>query len=716
MAFDLGNRNLSAGGRAERVFTGKIWGNPFDTLGMPALHGRGFLPHEMRPGGAPVAILSHRVFVSQFNADPSIVGRAVRVNGESTTVVGVMPPRLLLIGTDLWIPLVVDPIEWPRGRRQLTVIGRLRPGAALDRANAELAALAARTARDHASAHREYDGWRLTAAPLHHALMREQRPLAVLLLAAAALVLVLLCANLTNALLAQSNTRRREIAVRVALGASRWAIARRLLLESLMIAALGGALGFALAFVGLATIRPLLPPMLASMGLDASLTLRGVLYGLVVTTLAGVATGLVPALQASLLSPEHALRAHGLGATGARRAQRVQQGLIVVQVAVAAMLLVGGGLLTRSVLALQSIDPGFDRHNVLTMRITLPPQKYNPAGIAAFFEALVDRVRSLPGTERASVATQFPPIVTFSTRVRIDGSPSSGAGALPMSLFTLASADYFATLRMTLAAGRLFDARDTHGAPQAAVVNETFARRYFAGGPAIGRRIAMAGEDAASKDVRWAEVVGVVRDIRSQGPAAPHSPELYLDVRQLDLWWNQLFLLVRTNGDPLAMLADVRRAVAAIDPDQPVYAVQTLDEAFGQVELQRRVTTGLVAAFGILALTLAGVGIYGVLACAVVARTREIAVRVALGADRRRVATRVTLDALLLVAVGLVAGLGGARLLGPMVERLLYQVRSSDAATFATVGIVLAIVGLAAAAIPALRATRIDPAVALRME
>ena len=295
------------------------------------------------------------------------------------------------------------------------------------------------------------------------------------------------------------------------------------------------------------------------------------------------------------------------------------------------------------------------------MRITLPPQKYNPAGIAAFFEALVDRVRSLPGTERASVATQFPPIVNFSTRVRIDGSPSSGAGALPMSLFTLASADYFATLRMTLAAGRLFDARDTHGAPQVAVVNETFARRYFAG----GRRSAAA--------LRWPARMPRAR--MSAGPKSWASCATYeararrprrlrssISTSDSSNGGNQLFL--RADERRPARHAGRRAARGRGDRSRSagVCLVQTLDEAFGQVELQRRVTTVLVAAFGILALTLAGVGIYGVLACAVVARTREIAVRVALGADRRRVATRVTLDALLLVAVGLVAGLGGARL------------------------------------------------------
>jgi predicted permease len=317
---------------------------------------------------------------------------------------------------------------------------------------------------------------------------------------------------------------------------------------------------------------------------------------------------------------------------------------------------------------------------------------------------------------RAAVATQYPPNVNFSTQVRIEGAPSSGAGALPTSIFTLASQEYFAALGIQLAAGRLFETRDTSGAPQVAVVNETFARRYLAGSNPIGRRIAMAGDSTGKDQLRWAEVVGVVRDTRSQGLATPPSPELYLDVRQLELWWNQLFLLVRTGGDPRAILPDVRRAVAAIDPDQPVYLVQTLDEAFEQTNLQRRVTTILVAAFGLLAVVLAAVGIYAVLACAVAARTREIAVRVALGADRRHVATRVTIEALALVAVGLVLGLGAALAVGPLVSGMLYQVTPADPATFILVAAALVFVGIAAATIPARRAIAIDPAIALRME
>ena len=309
------------------------------------------------------------------------------------------------------------------------------------------------------------------------------------------------------------------------------------------------------------------------MGLDIGLTMRSVLYGLVFATPRVSPPGVVPALQASLVSPEGTLRAQASAVTGARRAQRVREALIVVQVAVAAMLLVGGGTAHAKRARASAIDPGFDRHNVLTMRITLPPQKYNPAGIASFFEALVDRVRSLPGIERAAVATQFPPDVNFSTRIRIDGvtvERHRRAARRPSSRSR--AQDYFATLGMPLAAGRLFDARDTSGAPQVAVVNETFARRYLADGSPIGRRMAMAGDDTDSKTIRWAEIVGVVRDTRSQGAATPASPELYLDVRQLEQWWNQLFLLVRTAGDPRAILPDVRRAVAAIDPDQPVYA------------------------------------------------------------------------------------------------------------------------------------------------
>jgi putative ABC transport system permease protein len=712
-AFDLGNRNISGGDRPERVFTALVWGDPFATFAMKPLHGRGFLPEEMREGGPPVAILSHRVWLSRFGGDPSLVGRTVRVNGEPRTVVGIMPPGLLLVGTDLWTPLTADPGEWTRSARQFTVIARLAPGHSLAQLNAQLAVLAAQTARDHGTTMKEYQGWRLNAQPFADALTREQRPAALLLLATAPLVLLIACVNLANVWLARTAERQRDVAIRVALGASRSAIVRSLLLETFVVSAAGVLVGVVFAWAGLNAVRAILPEQIRSLGFDIGLSGRVVGYTTMLAGLAGLAIGTFPAMQASVIRPDAVLREHSRSASPSRRSMRLRYGLIVTEVALATVLLAGAGLLFRSYVRLQSIDPGFDRTNVLTMRLTLPPQKYSGPAINAFFDELVRRVGALPGVRASAAATQFPPLVNFSTRIRVEGAAAVGDGELPSANFTLTTPGLFTALGIRLRDGRLLDARDFDKAPRVAAVNEAFVRRHLGQRAPLGARVALAD---GTRDADWIEIVGVTRDIRSRGVTAPAVPEIYLPVAQMGGLWNQLFLVIRTVGDPRAMLPAVRDQVRQMDPDQPVYAIQTLDEVFAAASLQPRVSTTLMAWFAALALVIAAVGLYGVLSHVVAARTHEIGIRMALGADRARVVGRIVAEAATLVGVGTLLGVAGLVALGPLMARVLQDVTPRDPLTLAVTCAVLVVVGLLAALVPARRASRVDPVLALRSE
>lgn len=713
-AFDLANRNLSGGDRPERVFTALVWGNPFASTAMPPLHGRGFLPEEMREGAQRVAILSHRIWLSRFGGDPALVGRTVRVNGADTTIVGIMPPGLLLAGTDLWLPLDSDPRQWERNRRQFAIIGRLPAGVTLAQANARLDTLARRTERDFGQQMPEYTGWRLSALPFNAAITREQRPAGLLLLATAAIVLLIACVNLANVWLARTAERQRDVAIRVALGASRSAIVRSLLLETFVVSLAGVVVGVALAWIGLSAARALIPETIRSFGFDVAMTGRVAGYTIVLAGLAGLAIGLGPALRASVAQPETVLRDTATSLSRPRRSLRVRNGLIVVEVALATMLLAGAGLLVRSYAQLQAIDPGFARERVLTMRLTLPREKYTGEGVLAFFDDLVRRVRALPGVEASAAATQFPPLVTFTSRVRLEGAPSVGDGELPSSTFTLATPGFFEALGLRLRAGRLFGDHDGAAAPRVAVVNEAFVRRHLALRPPVGARVALSDENEERPE--WAEIVGIVGDVRSRGLTAPPAPEIYLPVAQTSGAWNQLFLVVRTTGDSRAMLGAIRGEVRRIDPDQPVYAIRSIEEVFADARLQSRVSTTLMGWFAMLALTIAAVGLYGVLSHAVAARTREIGIRMALGADRARVIRRVVGHAFGLVVLGTVLGVSGVLASAPLMSRVLQEVTPRDPLTLAVTSAVLALVGTLAALAPAWRASRVDPVVALRTE
>jgi putative ABC transport system permease protein len=714
-AFDLGNRTLAGGtAPAERVFTALVLTGLFETIGMRPTLGRDFLPEELGPGGPPAAIISHRVWQNQFGGDPSLVGQAVRVNGRTTTLVGVMPPGLLLIGTDLWIPWGADPATMPRNIRQFTLLARLAPGTSLAQADAELATIAARVADDHGSEHKEYGGWRLAATPWAEALSADFRMVSFAMLGAVALVLLVACANVANLLVAHASGRQREIAVRLALGSGRLRLARQFVIEGLLISTTGGIAALALSSQALGAITAILPERMAMLGLNLQVNGRVLLFSLAVTLVTGVLCGLVPAVHASGINPLGWLQSSSPTATSGRRGGRMRRALVVSEVALSLALLAGAGLFIRTTDALMNVDPGFDASRILTMRLTLPREKYQGERVGAFFDDLIDRVGHIPGVVSVGAASQYPPAEFTRRRAGVVGREGAGPD-LPSANVTVATPGSFGALGMTLRAGRLLAATDRENTPSVAVVNEAFARRFLAGADPLRQRIRVEGM-AASARGGAIEVVGIVADTRNAGLRQPPEPEVFLPVRQDAGVWNQLFLLVGTRGDAMSVLPAIRREVTALDRDQPIYAIQTIEDAVATSILQQRLSMVLLSVFSLLALVLAGLGIYGVVSQAVTARTREIGVRMAFGAGGRNVVSLVLRQVMPLVAAGWALGIGLAFGLGRLVSSLLHGVTAADPTTMVVVSAVLALTAVAAAAAPARRASRLDPMVALRHE
>jgi putative ABC transport system permease protein len=715
-AFDLGNRNISGGDQPERVFTGFIWGDPMASIGVKPMLGRSFRPEETTTRGGPaIAVISHRVWQSRFGADPAIVGKSIRVNGQPTEIIGVMPPRFLLIGTDLWLPMGVEPASIPRQARQWSVVGRLRQGATMTEANAEVKALAGRIEREYGQERKEYVGWRMEVDTWANVMVGQYRPAATMLLGAVALVLLIACANIASLMLARATARQRELAVRRALGAARSRIARQLLTESLLLAAVGGAAGLGLAYALLGPTASLFPGQLASIGISVAINGRVLLYTVGAAVTAGLLFGVGPALQGLRGGGREWLTGEGTAGrlTTSAAGRRVQNAFVVAEIALSLMLLVGAGVLLRSFSRLQSVDPGFNTKNLLTMRLSLPREPYNKDGVGVFFEEVSRRLATVPGVVSAGATTQFPPQTGFSTQLAPEGKTPLAGDQARMVDITNVAGDFFSAMGYVLKSGRFLQATDDDKAPLVAVVSEGVARTFFPGETALGRRIAL-GEGTPP---RWVQIVGIVGDVRNRGLTEPPRPEVFVPVRQqLEGWNNQLFLTIRTQSDPLAMLPAVRKTIASLDPLQPMYLIQTMEDAFAGAVAQRRAAMVLISIFAFVALVLAGVGIYGLMSYMVNERTHEIGIRMALGAAGGDVLGLVMRQTLWLVGIGATLGIAGALMLGRVLTRLVFEVRPSDPATLVAVTVVLTLVALAATLIPGLRATRVTPLVALRRE
>jgi putative ABC transport system permease protein len=684
----------------------------FDVMGAAALHGRVPAREEFRAGAETVVVISHGLWRRRFGADPGVVGRKLTLDGKPYTVVGVMPPGFhLLEKRDMIAPFVFDEAQARRrGANFLSVVGRLKPGVTAGQAGAELKGIAEQLAREYPQTNREMSA---AVVGLRDQMLGGVRRLLLVLLAAVGLVLLVACANVASLLLARGAERGRELAIRAALGAGRARLARQLLTESAILAAAGGALGVLLAWWGIDVILALSPGDLPrAEGIGLSLPVLAFAGALSVLTAA--AFGLVPSLQFSKPDLNEALKEGGRAASAGAGRHRLRRALVVAEVALALVLLVGAGLLLRSFARLLRVDPGFSPENTLALQVHVYDQYPKPEQQAAFFEAALARVAALPGV-RAAGGSSAPPFIgeggiELESDFTIEGRPAPQEGQEPSAQHTVVTSDYFRAAGVALRRGRAFEKSDDAGSVPVVVVNESFARRYFPGEDAVGRRIVVR---RLTRPVAR-EIVGVVGDVRHTGLDGEPKPELFLHTLQVPL--GSMTFVVRTEGDPLRLLPAVKREVWAVNRALPFYSVATMEELVAETLRGRRFGVALLGAFAGLALLLAAVGLYGLISFSTSRRTHEIGVRMALGAQGRDILKMVVGEGLLLGAAGVAVGTAGALALTRFMAGLLFGVTPTDPPTYAAIAALLLAVALLASYLPARRATRVDPMTALRYE
>jgi putative ABC transport system permease protein len=701
----------------ERVTGAFVTASVFDLLGARAALGRTLRPEETEPATTqPVAVISHGLWTRRFGADPAVLGRTLVLNGHPRTVVGVTGPEFeagrapfngWFMGTEVWLPVADFPNAngLARGQTELLVLGRLRRGITLEAAQSEMAVVAARLEKAYPDTHARRT---VRLASMHEQLVSDVRPALLVLLGAVGFVLLIACANVANLLLARAAHRQRELALRSALGAERRRLVSQLLTESLVLATAAGALGALLGALFLSGLVALVP---ANAGLPENLAIdRTVLaFTAVLSLLTGVVFGLAPALQSSRPDLVAVLREGGRSVGGAAR-RRFRDSLVVAEVAVSLVLLVGAGLLLRSVVALHGADPGFRSERLLTMEFRLPTARYaEPRQIAAFFREILGRMGALPGVESVALVRAVPLSQNgASSAYEADGLAPAAPGREPRTQTNIVSTGYFRTMAVPVLRGRDFDERDTAETTPVAVVSATFARTVWPEQEALGRRLRLKGAE------HWLTVVGVVGDVKHGSLTDPPAAQVYTPHEQDP----RIFACVvaRTKGDPLAMAGPIRQAIWSVDPQQPVWRVRSMDDLLASVRGPARAITILIAAFAAVALLLAAVGIYGVMAYLVAQRTREIGIRMALGASARSVVRMVVVRGMRLTLVATLVGIVGAVALTRTLSTLLFGVGPLDPLTFAGAAAVLGGAALLASWLPARRAARVDPVVALAEE
>ncbi len=708
--------NLTGQGQPQRLTGAKVSPEFFTTHGVPAALGRTLQP----PAPGTVArgnevVLSHGTWRRVFGGDPAVVGRTVQLNGEAHEVVGVMPESFRNIfnpNIEVWSPYVFTPEQLSddaRGSEYLTLTTRLKPGVPVEAAERAMVAHAERIRREFPGLYPP--DWTIRVRTLADVASGTIRPALLVLLGAVGFVLLIACGNVANLLLARAAARRREVAIRSALGARSGDLARQFLMESLVLSGSGALLGLGLAFGGLRLLAALKPENLLwveTIPIDASV----LLFTSVLAALTGVVFGLVPMMQLRRTDVQDTLREGGRSGGPDRRGAATRRVLVVTQVALSLMLLTGAGLLIRSFARLQQVDPGFDPGGVVTMNITLPESRY-PTDTAqvAFFDALLPRVAALPGVQSAGAASSVPLTGGWSRAFDVEGLVVPEGELGPYGNFRVVDPDFHRTLRIPLVRGRFFTAADRMGTPRVAIVDQEMARRYWPGQDPIGKRISLDGTEEAPN---WVEVVGVVGHTRQDGLDSEGRAQLYVPYRQLMI--PSLTLAVRTAGDPTRVAGAVRAAVREVDPDQPVARVQTMDDLVSATLGPRRFAMVLLGLFATLALVLAAVGIYGVMSFDVARRSQEIGVRMALGASAGTVLRLVLRQGLGLAAVGVGLGVLGSLALTDLLRSQLYEMSAVDPVTFGLVVVVLLGVASLASLVPARRATRVDPLAAMRAE
>src|SRR3989441_979117 len=730
-AYSGGDMTLTGAGPAERIVSGAVTADFFPLLGVQPMLGRNFTQEEDTPNGPKSVILGHSLWQSRFGGDPDVLDRTITLNQQSYTVVGILPARFQYPERfQLWIPLALGEtgaggmrlLTDAGGMRFLKAIARLKPGVTLQQAQTELRTIAQRIQPRGPTATRggiprprggEGEGV-LTLIGLHEQVVGDVKGALLVLLGAVAFVLLIACANVANLLLARAAARQREMAVRVALGAGRLRVARQLLTESVLLSLAGGGLGLLLAFWGVQTLGQWSEASLPAMhgiGIDAWV----LAFTLGVSVVTGLLFGLAPAFQVSRTDVNAALKQESRGDTGGHR-HRLRHLLVVSEVALALVLLIGAGLLIKSFSRLNEVDPGFRTEGVLTFQVTLAGEKSSPQKVN-FIEQILERLRALPGVQ-AAAATDSLPLTQFNriTVVEVEGRPPIDFSRVhkpgevtPVSRPTV-TLDYFNAMGIPLRNGRAFTSQDARPAAGVVIVTEAFEKHHFPGQSAVGKRIRL----RSSAEAPWLTVVGVVSDVRQTGLAKDVVPEVYSP--ELDDAGDALSFVIRVTGEPTGLISAVRGVMAEVEPNQALHNVITMEQRLANTTTSRRLNMTLLGSFATLAMLLAVVGIYGVMSYAVTQRRREIGVRMALGAQKSDVLGLIIHGGLRLTLLGVAIGLAGAFALTRYLSSLLYSVKATDPLTFISVAVALTGVALLACWLPARRAARTDPIVALRCE
>lgn len=706
--------NLTGLETPERIQGFLVTANFLDVLGVRPLMGRGFLADEDQPGKDPVVILTHGLWQRRFGGDPHIVNKTITLNGLSRSVIGVMPqgfkyPR----GAEVLAPITITP-ELARSRQSHSyeIVGRLKPNITLGSAQADLNTIASRLEKEYAESN---TGWGIVVHPIVEDAVRLYKTAVLVLMAAVGFVLLIVCANVANLMLARAAGRQKEMALRAALGASRWRLVRQLLTESMLLALVGGALGVLIAYWGVDLLRTLNPGDAAKFApgwdrLGVNLPVLGFNMGL--SLLSGFLFGLAPAWQISKTNLNGTLKEGGRQTSSG--SHRLRGLLVISEVALSLMLLVSAGLLMRSFISLLKTDAGFNPDHVMTMNLVLPAAKYREGSQkASFYSELVGRLEALPGVESAAFVNYLPLGGSNSSDAfLIEGVPDPPPGQDFIGRYRVCTPGYFDTLGVRILKGRGFTEQDKAGAPPVIMVNETLASKYWNDGDALGKRMRFSGPFDKDKNP-WMEVIGIVQDVKHELNLAV-TPDFYLPHAQDP--WSSMVLVAKTKVEPAALAADIRQQVWSLDKDQPVFDLRTMEEVRSLSVSLYSFSSVSLGVFAGIALLLAAIGIYGVMSYAVTQRTQEIGIRMALGARAVDVLKLVVRNGMSLALIGVIAGLAGAYAATRLLASLLFGVTPTDIVTFASVTLGLLLVALLACYIPARRATKVDPLVALRYE
>jgi putative ABC transport system permease protein len=715
--------NLTGNGLPQEVVLQDVSANFFSVLGVNPIVGPGFTAENGKAGHDDVVVLSYGFWKERFAGDAAIIGKTILLNGHAQTIVGVAPENFSWFIKDgsftgakpqMWTPFVF-PARFSDRKgigRFLSVVARLRPGETVPRAQSQMNTIAARIAEEYPDFNKY---WGANVVPVRDQISGDLRPALLILFGAVVFVLLISCANVSSLLLARAAAREREIAVRTAIGASPWRIARQLLTESVLLALIGGAIGVALAVWGTNLLLAAGPENLLDLR-SIPIDWRVLAFAAGSTLLAGLLFGVLPSYISSHSGISETLKESGRGSSAGKRRRFARSAFVVTQMSLAVVLLAGSGLLIRSFIRLVGVDPGFDASHLLTFKVSLPTSKYNgDKALLEFFQQLLSRVSHLPGVRSASMCS-FPPFTGLgsATGVHVLSQPERSLMDLPVAAVRIIGADYFSTMQIPLHSGRTFNEQELAEERHAVIINQAFADQFLKGVNPLGQKAVIYMKSLEESKNTPSEIIGVVGDVRQMALDTPAEPTVYWAHPELVI--SEMTIVVRTASDPLLLVSAVRGELRQMDPEQPMAAISTMDQLLAGTLSRSRFTMLVLGVFAALALVLACVGIYGVIAYSVTQRTQEFGIRMALGANRRDVFRLVLGQGTRLTLVGIGLGIAAALVVTQLMATLLYGVKATDPLTFIAVALLLAIVALAACYIPARRATRVDPIVALRYE